>query len=268
MARPINHVDLTVSDMARSRAFYEPVMRYWGYEIIRDAPDEIIFSQADAAGVTSFALHPARPESAEKKHDRYAPGLHHLAFDAASREEVDALTLMLREIGAEILDPPAVYYEPDYYAVFFADPDGLKLEFAHTPSLNPSPSPPPSSSLLRKIDCVMIKVGDLVSAGEFYRRTLGLQPSWSDAHAIALKMPESEAEIVLHDDSDIPRECSVHYLVDDAKAAAAHLASAGCPIVVPPFEVRIGVCAVLRDPFGNLLNLLDMSKGPIATTRP
>jgi glyoxylase I family protein len=167
MAHQINHVDLTVTDMARSRAFYQPIMRYWGYEISSDRADEMVFSQADAAGVTSFALHPARPGSAGKRHDRYAPGLHHLAFDAASREEVDGLIAILQEIRAEILDPPAVYYEPDYYAVFFADPDGIKLEFAHTPSLKAGPPQKPATSLLRKIDCVMIKVDDLSEAGEF-----------------------------------------------------------------------------------------------------
>ena len=60
MARLINHVDLTVSDLARSRAFYRPVMRYLGYEVSSDAPQEIVFTQADKASVTSIALQPAR----------------------------------------------------------------------------------------------------------------------------------------------------------------------------------------------------------------
>ena len=138
MARLINHVDLTVSDLARSRAFYRPVMRYLGYEVSSDAPQEIVFTQADKASVTSIALQPARGSGRGKSHDRYAPGLHHLAFDAESRADVDGLHALLRELGVEILDPPAVYYQPDYYAVFFTDPDGIKLELAHTPSLQPS----------------------------------------------------------------------------------------------------------------------------------
>ncbi len=59
--------------------------------------------------------------------------MHHLAFRAQSREEVDRLHALLRRMDATILDPPGVYYPPDYYAVFFADPDGLKLELVFNP---------------------------------------------------------------------------------------------------------------------------------------
>jgi predicted lactoylglutathione lyase len=61
--------------------------------------------------------------------------LHHLAWVADSRADVDRLHKLLVEIGATVLDPPTDYphYREGYYAVFFADPDGLKLEFVHTP---------------------------------------------------------------------------------------------------------------------------------------
>jgi predicted enzyme related to lactoylglutathione lyase len=74
-------------------------------------------------------------------------------------------------------------------------------------------------------------------------------------------MPESEAEIVLHNNPDIPRDCSLHYLVEDVTDVVAQLGTRGCQVIVPPFEVRIGKCAVLADPFGNMLNLIDMTKG-------
>ncbi|WP_066481367.1 MULTISPECIES: VOC family protein [unclassified Sphingomonas] len=66
-------------------------------------------------------------------HDRYAPGLHHLAWASDSREEVDRLHRLLVSIDAVILDQPMDYprYGPRYYALFFADPDGLKLELVH-----------------------------------------------------------------------------------------------------------------------------------------
>ena len=54
-------------------------------------------------------------------------GFHHYAFALRSRTEVDALGAFVKELGAKIVDPPAEYYD-DYYAVFFLDPDGLKLE--------------------------------------------------------------------------------------------------------------------------------------------
>jgi len=117
-------------------------------------------------------------------------------------------------------------------------------------------------ALLRKIDCVMIGVEDLDAARQFYERVLGLEPLWSHGHSVALGMPESDAEIVIHD-PNIPRECKVHYLVDDVKAAVTMLSTEGCKIIVPPFQIRIGLCAVVSDPFGNVLNLLDMSKGPV-----
>jgi catechol 2,3-dioxygenase-like lactoylglutathione lyase family enzyme len=52
---------------------------------------------------------------------------------AVPRLQVDRLYELLKEMDARILDPPAVYYQPDYYAVFFADPDGIKLELCHRP---------------------------------------------------------------------------------------------------------------------------------------
>jgi catechol 2,3-dioxygenase-like lactoylglutathione lyase family enzyme len=69
-------------------------------------------------------------------HDRYARGLHHLAWSADSREQVDAFHRLLVEQGATILEPPQAFlqYSPGYYAVFFEDPDGIKLELAHTPA--------------------------------------------------------------------------------------------------------------------------------------
>ena len=72
----------------------------------------------------------ARPEP----YDRFGVGLHHLAFDAPSREAVDDRARWLREVGAEIESGPAAYgYAPGYYAVFFYDPDGMKLEVVHKP---------------------------------------------------------------------------------------------------------------------------------------
>jgi catechol 2,3-dioxygenase-like lactoylglutathione lyase family enzyme len=94
--------------------------------------------------------------------------------------------------------------------------------------------------LLRKIDCVMVRVDNLSAAREFYERSLGLLTLWSDQHSVALGMPESDAEIVLHDNRDIPRECNVHYLVDDVIAAVTALKAQGCKVIVTPFEVRIG----------------------------
>jgi predicted lactoylglutathione lyase len=62
--------------------------------------------------------------------------MHYLALRAKSREDVDALHAKLKKSGATILDPPAEYpdYGKGYYAVFFADTDGMKLEYVCTPA--------------------------------------------------------------------------------------------------------------------------------------
>ena len=89
-----------------------------------------------AGGVFSIALQRSDGLNSLRTHDRYAPGMHHFAFHADSREDVDAFHGFLLELGAAILDPPTEYdYTPGYYAVFFADPDGLKLEVVFEPEL-------------------------------------------------------------------------------------------------------------------------------------
>jgi glyoxylase I family protein len=114
----VHHIDLTVTDKERSRAFYDAVLGFMGY---RRAGEPF----------HSIGILEACGDGAARVHDRYSPGLHHLAWAADSREDVDALHGLLRSIDATVLDPPADYpqYGRVYYAVFFADPDGLKLEF-------------------------------------------------------------------------------------------------------------------------------------------
>ena len=77
----------------------------------------------------------APPEEKGVTFSRYRVGLHHLALRAKNREDVDKFYQFLTQEGITILDPPAEYpqYGSNYYAVFFADPDGMKLEFVHFP---------------------------------------------------------------------------------------------------------------------------------------
>ena len=117
--------------------------------------------------------------------------------------------------------------------------------------------------MLRKIDCVMIQVEDLEAAAAYYARVFGLRRTWSRPTQVGFKMPESDAEIVLHTEGDLPSPIAVHYLVDDVPRAVAHLQSNGCRVVVEPFDIEIGTCAVVEDPFGVTLSILDMTKGPL-----
>jgi len=134
-----DHIDLTVGDYARSLPFYGAVLGELGFRRLSPAEaggDTPVWQLADAgAGGFSIGLFQARPEARDRRHDRTAPGLHHLAFRAEGRDDVDRFRRFLVDLGAEILDPPADYpqYAPGYYAVFFTDPDGLKLELVYQP---------------------------------------------------------------------------------------------------------------------------------------
>lgn len=133
-----SHFDITVADLNRSVDFYDGVLGRLGYrrldEVGAGAPCWGI-SDADRAFFT-IALKAAPPEHRLVKHDRYAPGLHHFAFHVDSQDDVDQFYDFLVRFGVTILDPPAEYgYTPGYYAVFFADPDGIKLEAVYEPKL-------------------------------------------------------------------------------------------------------------------------------------
>ncbi|MGA8655890.1 MAG: hypothetical protein WB586_07045 [Chthoniobacterales bacterium] len=66
---------------------------------------------------------------------------------------------------------------------------------------------------------------------------------------------------MLHCDPSIPSSVEVYYLVDDVLAAVAVYAAHGCQVLVAPFDIAIGKCAVISDPFGTRLCILDMTKG-------
>jgi glyoxylase I family protein len=139
MARgSINHLALTVSDLGRSMEFYDRVLGFMGYQRVEvpEATQQIMKTRllAYASANGSLTLRSAEGDSAQKAHDRNAAGLNHLAFNAENRGDVDRLYELLKEIGAHILDAPAEYpYFPGYYAVYFTDPDGIKLEFVFWP---------------------------------------------------------------------------------------------------------------------------------------
>ena len=116
--------------------------------------------------------------------------------------------------------------------------------------------------MLRKIDCVMIRVEDLEAAAAYYTSVFGLRSVWRDATAIGLAFPDTDAEIVLHCDQGIPSRVEVHYLVDNVISAVEIFEQQGCRVRVAPFDIPIGKCAVIEDPFGTTLCVLDMSRGP------
>lgn len=117
-------------------------------------------------------------------------------------------------------------------------------------------------ALLRKVDCIRLFVPDLDQALAFYRNQLGLSLVWRSETAIGLGLAETDAELVLQTER---KGVEVDFLVDSADQAAADFEKAGGTLVVAPFEIPIGRCAVVQDPWGNELVLLDMSKGRLQT---
>lgn len=131
----IDHLDLVVTSLERSLAFYRGLLEPLGYvrvsEIAGERGEQVLYL-GRIGGMGSVSLREAQSGAHPVPYDRYGVGLHHLAFSASSRAAVDERAEWLRAQGAEIESGPADYdYTPGYYAVFFHDPDGIKLEIVH-----------------------------------------------------------------------------------------------------------------------------------------
>jgi catechol 2,3-dioxygenase-like lactoylglutathione lyase family enzyme len=121
----VDHIDLVVSSLERSLPFYKELLSAWGkvydHTIEGERGEEVHY-----IGLAE--------SQTEGDFDRYGLGVHHVCFSATSREQVDERAGWLRE-QAEIESGPEEYdYVEGYYAVFFYDPDGLKLEIAYIPA--------------------------------------------------------------------------------------------------------------------------------------
>jgi glyoxylase I family protein len=132
----VHHVDLVVSSIERSLPFYRDLLGPLGFHRIGEVEGERGETIWYMGGPGSqIGLREAQTQAGQP-YDRYSVGLHHLAFEASSRAGVDERTAWLRNQGAEIESEPQEYgYMPGYYAVFFYDPDGIKLEIMHVPGL-------------------------------------------------------------------------------------------------------------------------------------
>ncbi len=131
----MHHVDLVVRSIERSLPFYRDLLGPLGWHGIGEVEGERGETIWYLSGPgTSVGLRAAQPSQVGAGYDRYSVGLHHLAFEVGSRAAVDERAAWLRAHGAEIESGPEEYgYIPGYYAVFFYDPDGLKLEILHVP---------------------------------------------------------------------------------------------------------------------------------------
>ncbi len=131
----VHHVDLVVSSIERSLPFYSDLLGPLGFHTVSEVEGERGETIWYIGGPgTAIGLREAQSESGS--YDRYRVGLHHLAFEAGSRAQVDERAAWVRAQGLVLESEPQEYaYIPGYYAVFFYDPDGLKLEVVHVPGL-------------------------------------------------------------------------------------------------------------------------------------
>jgi len=139
--RPIiDHIQITVKDMGIAVPFYDKLMPLLGFDINSRSSAVIEENEFHVVEYSherlAFAITSPRSAFAGDSINRRKPGaLHHLAFKAESRAEVDRLHLELKKIGAEIVSEPREYPEytpPGYYALFFKDPEGIKYEIVCT----------------------------------------------------------------------------------------------------------------------------------------
>ena len=143
----LSHIDLSVSDPDRAIPFYDALLTALGYRRLAIPYEEFQgerprrpcwgMRQPDGTGF-GIEVRPSSGEARRRRVDRYAPGTHHMAFHAESAADVDRVHEAMLAAGAQVLDPPHDYsgergYSRGYYAAFYADPDGAKLEVAHIP---------------------------------------------------------------------------------------------------------------------------------------
>jgi catechol 2,3-dioxygenase-like lactoylglutathione lyase family enzyme len=117
---PFDHIDHRVRSLASVSAFYDALMPALGYTKRVAGRTMIEYYHPDEADMF-FGIH---------QHADHAPSLTRIAFAAQTRAEVDRIGALLTSIGARNVDGPADCpdYDQPYYAVFFEDPDGNKLE--------------------------------------------------------------------------------------------------------------------------------------------
>ena len=129
----LGHIDLACVDLGRSLSFYDAVFGELGLQAPHEDRGErgetIYYLRFPQPGSGSIGL---RQALVERAFELYAPGFHHLAIAVERKVDVDLVHEAAVEAGAGILHAPRLWpvYHPDYYATFFEDPDGFRIEVA------------------------------------------------------------------------------------------------------------------------------------------
>eukprot|EP00121_Abeoforma_whisleri_P007544 Awhi_evm1s6892 len=124
----VNHIALALTDIAASEhQFYTPLLKFLGFE------NEVSLIEGEQLMSAPFSMWTHKHShfsvnlwkaKVNLPHERYSPGMQHMAFNAGCRQDVDDAYTLMSSLGAEVTQPPREYpYMAGYYAVFFKDPD-------------------------------------------------------------------------------------------------------------------------------------------------
>ena len=126
----VAHIQFTVTDFARARAFWAPLLELFEMQVLLDT--ETYFYCIGSR--TGIAISPADAEHADEAFDQRRAGLHHLCLRARAREDIDEIHAFVLKLGATIVHPPQEDgFAPGYYSILFEDPDGIRIEVNHVP---------------------------------------------------------------------------------------------------------------------------------------
>ena len=121
-----------------------------------------------------------------------------------------------------------------------------------------------NKSIFNHVDCIRIFIPDLEKGLEYYHRKLGLQIAWKTENAVGLLMNDAKTEIVIQN-KDKREETDI--MVDNVEDAIKTVTEASGKVIYGPFDIKIGKCAVIEDPWNNKMVILDSTKGTFITDK-
>lgn len=129
------HLQLNVSSLEKSSSFYDPIMKMLGWKKEINEKNIIGYVNHEMSQAQWIFFEQTTAKFAEKKYHRKQTGLNHLAFYVDSKEEVDKAYDFIKQRATILYDGPKEYpdYGEGYYAIYFEDPDRVKLEVCYYP---------------------------------------------------------------------------------------------------------------------------------------
>ncbi len=138
MTPRIDHLQITVKDLDIAEKFYDKLMPILGFDLSKKSKGRVPANEFDVIeyahkNLTIGFNSPREQFKNDVIHRRKPGAVHHLAFAANSKDEVDEIAERLKEINANIVDGPRLFpqHGENYYAVFFKDDEGIKYEIVY-----------------------------------------------------------------------------------------------------------------------------------------